>query len=94
MDVTIPLHDIILINVLSFLCGSFTGLGIYHKFFLKDINHDNPREIRTTYPFSPPVMPIQASAPPPFNHISEPIIEAQPTSSTSRNTEIVIRNHK
>ena len=93
MDIIIPLHDIILINLLSFLCGSLTGLGIYHKICIKDINHDNPREIGTTYPFSPPIIPTQPSAPPPFNLNSEPIIEAQPTSSSSGNTEIVIRNH-
>ena len=94
MDIILPIHDIILINLLSFLCGSLTGLGIYHKICVKDINHDNPREIGTTYPFSPPIIPTQPSAPPPpFNLNSEPIIEAQPTSSSSGNTEIVIRNH-
>lgn len=91
MDVTLPIHDIILINLISFLCGSLTGLGIYHKICVKDINNDNPR-IGTTYPFSPPIIPTQPSAPPPFNLNSEPIIEAQPTSSSSGNTEIVIRN--
>jgi hypothetical protein len=88
----IAVHDIVLFNVLSFLVGVFSGLGISMKYCRENVNHDHPREIGATYQFSPGLVPSQPTAPPPFNLNAEHIVEAQPTSSSTGKTEIVINS--
>jgi len=93
MEVEIAVHDIVLFNVLSFLVGIFSGLGISMKYCRENVNHDHPREIGATYPFtnlSPALVPTQPNAPPPFNLNGENVVEAHPTSQGK--TEIVINS--
>ena len=80
--------DIVLINIISYMTGIFTGIGIYIKCKknIIELNHDNPRTITTTYPplqhISPSLNPQeQASAPTLYNLQSE-----QPQ------TEIIIKS--
>ena len=87
----IEIYDIVLVNILSYLIGIFSGVGLSIKYHNRgQLNHDNPREITTTYPFTniSPALPIQpASAPPPLNLQGAQIVEATP-----QQTEIVIKN--
>jgi|TARA_B110000967_G_scaffold207515_1_gene257093 hypothetical protein len=91
MEVEVAVHDIVLFNVLSFLVGVFSGLGISMKYCRENVNHDHPREIGATYQFSPGLTPLQPSAPPPFN-LNENVVEAHATSSAPGKTEIVINS--
>lgn len=87
---------IVLFNIISFLTGIFTGIGVYHKCRQKDLNYNNPQVISTTYPFSPPqetsssVTSASASAPPPFNLNSSPVLASQ---AKQKQTEIIIKNN-
>ncbi len=87
-------YDIVLFNILSYMVGIFSGLAISHRYCKENVNHDNPREIGTTYPFtniSPGLTPQNnATAPPPFNLNGEAVIEAQPP----QQTEIIIKNNQ
>ena len=94
MEVEIAVHDIVLFNVLSFLVGVFSGLGISMKYCRENVNHDHPRQIGATYPFTnlPALVPTQPNAPPPFNINGENVVEAHATSSAPGKTEIVINS--
>jgi hypothetical protein len=92
MEVEVAVHDIVLFNVLSFLVGVFSGLGISMKYCRENVNHDHPREIGATYQFSPGFTPLQPTAPPPFNLTGENVVEAHATSSAPGKTEIVINS--
>ena len=85
---------IVLFNIISFLTGIFTGIGVYHKCRQKDLNYNNPQVISTTYPFSPPQETsssvTSASAPPPFNLNSSPVLASQ---AKQKQTEIIIKNN-
>tara|TARA_B100002051_G_C16729613_1_gene637444 strand:- start:923 stop:1186 length:264 start_codon:yes stop_codon:yes gene_type:complete len=85
----IDILGIVLFNIISFFSGIFTGIGVYHKCRQKDLNYNNPRVISTTYPFSPQIdSSSSASAPPPFNLNSSPVLASQP-----KQTEIIIKNN-
>ena len=64
------------------------------KYCKGELNHDNPREMGTTYPpfvniSPPPPLTQTPSAPPAFNLNAEQVVEAQ---ATQGKTEIVIKN--
>ena len=89
----IEIYDIVLVNILSYMVGIFSGLAISYRYCKEKINHDNPREIGTTYPFtniSPALTQQNPTAPPPFNLNGEQIVEAQPP----QQTEIIIKNNQ
>jgi len=88
----IEVYDIVLFNVLSFMVGVFSGLGVSMKYCRENVNHDHPREIGATYQFSPSIIPSQPTAPPPFNLNTEHVVEAHATSSAPGKTEIVINS--
>jgi hypothetical protein len=84
---------IVLFNIISFFTGIFTGIGVYHKCRQNDLNYNNPQVISTTYPFSPPQetsSSVSASAPPPFNLNSSPVLASQ---QKQKQTEIIIKNN-
>jgi len=90
--------DIVLINIISYMTGIFTGIGIYIKYNknIIELNHDNPRTITTTYPplqhIPPGLNPQeQPSAPTLYNLQSEqPVVASQNIQQPQ--TEIIIKS--
>ena len=92
------IFDIVLINIISYMTGIFTGIGIYIKYKknIIELNHDNPRIITTTYP---PLQDIssslnphdQASAPTIYNLQSEQSVITSQTIQQPQ-TEIIIKS--
>jgi len=80
--------DIILLNIVSYCFGIFTGFGIYHKCKRIDVDLNNNRtNPMDNYESSPPQPIHYATAPSQFNLNSSPVLAAQP-----QQTEIIIKN--
>ena len=88
--------DIVLINIISYMTGIFTGIGIYIKCKknIIELNHDNPRTITTTYPPLQHISQEQVSPPTLYNLQSEQPVQPVVTSQNIQQpqTEIIIKN--
>ena len=91
--------DIVLINIISYMTGIFTGIGIYIKCKknIIELNHDNPQIITTTYPslqhISPPCLNLheQSSAHTLYNlQSNQPVVASQNIQQPQ--TEIIIKS--
>tara|TARA_B100000745_G_scaffold289289_1_gene227282 strand:+ start:173 stop:466 length:294 start_codon:yes stop_codon:yes gene_type:complete len=92
----IEILDIVLINIVSYCFGIFTGFGIYHKCKRTETEYNNNNILTNpmdNYESSPPQTIHYASAPSPFNLNSSPVLAAQPQPQPPpQQTEIIIKN--
>ena len=85
---------IILVNIVSFMGGIFTGFGVFLKFNknlkLNKINNDNV--ITTHFPINHYLSPQYGPTAPPLSPIPSMSLEGSILEEDNKKTEIIIKN--
>ena len=82
---------IILVNIVSFMGGIFTGFGVFLK-FNKNLKLNNDNVITTHFPINHYLSPQYGPTAPPLSPIPSMSLEGSILEEDNKKTEIIIKN--